>query len=143
MSDRRRDDASSSEIDALVASTAELFATLTGLDAEQLNRRPAPDQWSAWDIAYHVAQIEVWYFAKLCEAASGDAPGAMRRFVDAWRQLRVSGIELARAIPQGRIDTAGILSGVPDWTPRALLQAIAAHDREHADQARAAADGDG
>src|SRR3712207_8818143 len=104
MNDRQRSDMAVPEIDALVASTAELLTTLAGVDAERLLRRPAADQWSAWDIAYHVAQIEVWYFAKLCEAASADAPAAMRRFLDAWQQLRSSGTELARAIPRERMD---------------------------------------
>ena len=127
------------EIDALTRSTDELLAALSNLDAEQLLRRPAAGEWSAWDIAYHVAQIEVWYVAKLCEAASADAPEAMARLLAAWQSLRQSGLALARGMPAERLDVPGLLSGVKDWTPRQLLERIAAHDREHAAQARAAA----
>ncbi|MGE0540730.1 MAG: DinB family protein [Dehalococcoidia bacterium] len=138
MSGRGRDDAPAPAIGDLAASTAEVFDALAGLDAGQLVRRPAPDEWSAWDIAYHVAQIEVWYVAKLCEAASDDAPAAMDRFLDAWRQLRRFGLELTERIPAERLDAVGLLSGVPDWTPRQLIERMAAHDLEHAAQANAA-----
>jgi hypothetical protein len=116
-------------------STAQILGALSGLDAGQLTSRPAPDAWSAWDIAYHVAQIEVWYVAKLCEAASIDASAAMDRFMEAWHGLRRVGLTLAEQIPPERVDTPGLLSGVPDWTPRQLVERMAAHDREHAQQA--------
>jgi hypothetical protein len=123
----------------LARSTEDLLASLSDLDAAALLRRPAADEWSAWDIAYHVAQIEVWYLAKLCEAAAADAPEAMAHFVEAWRSLRATGLALAARIPAGRLDAAGLLGGVSDWTPRELLGRIADHDEEHAEQARRAA----
>jgi hypothetical protein len=130
------------DVRALTRSSANLLDALSGLDARRLAQRPAPDEWSAWDIAYHVAQIEVWYFAKLCEAASHDAPAAMARFLTAWQAIRAQGLALVAALPRERLDEAGLLSGVPDWTPRQLLERMAAHDQEHAAQARAAAEGD-
>jgi hypothetical protein len=139
MSGRADGDAVAPEVRHLAASTAQVFAALSGLDAEELVRQPAPEEWSAWDIAYHVAQIEVWYLAKLCEAASMDAPAAMERFLEAWRQIRQLGLTLAEQIPRERLDAAGLLTGVPDWTPRQLIERMAAHDREHAEQAIAAA----
>jgi hypothetical protein len=128
----------SGEARGLARSTARLSNALTGLDTESLARRPSPNEWNAWDVAYHVAQMEVWYFAKLCEATSDDPAEAMRRFLNAWRQLRIEGIALAGGIPPEGLDRAGVLSGVPDWTPRQLLERIAAHDREHAAQVEAA-----
>ena len=135
MSDHAADGVPAPAVQDLVDSTAQVLGALSGLDAGQLTRRPAPDAWSAWDIAYHVAQIEVWYVAKLCEAADADAPAAMERFLAAWHQLRRIGLTLAEQIPPERMDTAGLLSGVPDWTPRELVERMAAHDREHAHQA--------
>jgi hypothetical protein len=135
MSDRADDGVTASSVHELSDSTARILGALSGLDAEQLASRPAPDAWSAWDIAYHVAQIEVWYVAKLCEAASVDAPAAMERFLEAWRQLRQFALTLAQQIPPERMDTPRLLSGVPDWTPRQLVERMAAHDREHAQQA--------
>jgi uncharacterized damage-inducible protein DinB len=127
------------EVRALAASTERLFEALSGLDAEQLTRRPAPDAWSVWDIAYHIAQMEVWYLAKLCEAASTGAPAALERFLQVWRQVRRQGLALADEIPADHLDRPGLLTGVPDWTPRDLLALMAAHDEEHAEQAAAAA----
>src|SRR5438093_608322 len=48
---------------------------------------------------------------------------------------------LARAIPEERLGQPGLLSGVADWTPRRLLEAIAVHDHAHAAQERAARGG--
>jgi hypothetical protein len=127
------------EVIDLARSSDEIQRALAGFDAEQLARRPAPGEWSAWDIAYHLAQIEVWYFAKLCEAASDDPPSALARFMRALGQMRSAGVAVASAIPEERLDTPGLLGGVPDWTPRQLLERIAAHDREHAAQVIAAA----
>lgn len=135
MNDLPNEDTSASLVRELSDSTSQILGALSGLDAGRLSRRPAPDQWSAWDIAYHVAQIEVWYVAKLCEAVSPDASEAMEAFLEAWRRLRLLGLSLASLIPPERMDTPGLLSGVPDWTPRQLIEAMAAHDREHAQQA--------
>ena len=139
MSEHRADAAP--EARDLAESTARLHDALTGLTAEQLERRPAPAEWSAWDIAYHVAQIEVWYLAKLCEAVAADRAGAFRLFTDLWQKARAEGLELAGRIPSERLDQPDLLGGVPDWTPRRLLQRIAAHDREHAAQVYAAVAG--
>src|SRR5262245_44102583 len=100
-------DAPAPVVRSLAQSTARLLDALSGLDAEALRRRPEPEAWSAWDIAYHVAQIEVWYFAKLCEAASTDGPGAMERFLRGWRRLRTQGLALAEEVPEERLDRPG------------------------------------
>lgn len=128
-----------SETERLRRSTAALRDALSHMDAAALTRRPAPDEWNCWDIAYHVAQIEVWYVAKLCEAVSAGAPEAAARFLGVWSALREAAIALAEEVPSERLDRAGLLSGVPDWTPRELIQRIADHDEEHAAQARVAA----
>jgi hypothetical protein len=119
----------------LAVSTAEMLEALSELDEVRLVRRPAPEEWSAWDIAYHVVQMEVWYLAKLCEAASADVSMAMEFFLEAWQRLRRLELSLVSQIPPERMDTPGLLTGVPDWTPRRLIEAMAAHDREHARQA--------
>ena len=122
----------------LVASTADVLACLGGLSQDELERRPPDGGWNAWEIAYHLFDIERWYIAKLCEATAHDRAQALTRFVEVWRRLREQTLALADVVPPERLDTQGLLSGVPDWTPRRLLDAIAAHDHEHAAQARAA-----
>jgi hypothetical protein len=131
-------DETAPEVRQLARSTARLHNSLAWLSEDQLSRRPAPEEWSAWDIAYHVAQIEIWYLAKLCEAAAPDRAAALHIFVELWQKLRVEGLALADQVPADHLDRTGLLGGVPDWTPRELIERMAAHDQEHADQATAA-----
>ncbi len=127
---------------ALRRSTRDLLRSFEGIDQAGLMRRPDPEEWSAWDIAYHIAQIEVWYIAKLCEASSPSPLAALERFLEVWSEMRGRALSLVEAIPAERLDVAGPLSGVPDWTPRHLIERMTAHDAEHAAQVRAArADG--
>jgi len=127
---------------ALTRSTAAIRSALSGLDTAALGRRPAPGEWSAWDIAYHIAQLEVWNLAKLCEAATSEPSQAMERFLQLWFEIRARALGMASEISPDHLDTEQLLTGVPDWTPRLLLERMAAHDREHAAQARAAVQGD-
>ena len=125
--------------DALARSTDMLRSALSGLDNDTLGRRPAPGEWSAWDIAYHMVQLEVWYLAKLCEATTQEPSQAMDRFMQLWSEMRARSLSMAAEVSPDRLDAEGLFTGVPDWTPRLLLERMAAHDREHAVQARAAA----
>jgi hypothetical protein len=126
------------EIAALEASTAAVLVALRGCVGDEPVRRPSDGGWNAREIAYHLLDIERWYAAKLCEAVALDQSAALDRFMDVWSRLRAETLALARAVPSDRLDRRGLLSGVPAWTPRDLLAAMAAHDREHAAQALAA-----
>jgi hypothetical protein len=125
---------------ALLAGRADVLAALAAAGRD-VTRRPPDGGWSAWEIAYHLFDIERWYLAKLCEAASPDRPAALARFVQAWSELREASVALAGRIPAEQLDRPGLLSGVPEWTPRGLLEIIASHDHEHAAQIRASIEG--
>ncbi|MER3419462.1 MAG: hypothetical protein C4290_02590 [Chloroflexota bacterium] len=122
---------------ALAAGRAAVLAAYAQITAAELDRRPPGEGWSAWEVAYHLLDIERWYIAKLCEATTSDRAAALARLLTVWTQLREETLALAHAVPPERLDRPGLLSGVPDWTPRRLLAAIAAHDHEHAAQVRA------
>lgn len=126
------------EIDGLERGRTAVLASLAGLTDEELAARVAEGEWNAWEIAYHLFDIERWYIAKLCEAVSGSRTEALERLIGIWARLRDEAISLANEIPSERLDQPGLLSGVPDWTPRGLLEAMAVHDREHTDQVQAA-----
>lgn len=130
------------ELTDLRAGQQAVERTLTGLSAVAARSRPMDGGWNAREIAYHLVDIERWYIAKLCEAVTNDPAAALDRFVAIWSDLRRQTLALAEAIPPERLDQAGLLSGVPEWTPRSLLTAIADHDQEHAAQAVAAKRGD-
>lgn len=130
-------------VEELRSSTGEVAEAFRGLTEQTLNRRPAPEEWSAWDIAYHLAQIEVWYIAKLCEAAASGPVDALERFMAVYQAMRSQAVMLAAALPAlpaERLDQPGQLTGVPDWTPRQLVERMTAHDHEHAAQVQAASD---
>ncbi len=114
------------------------MAALARVPAAEIVLRPAGGGWNAREIAYHLFDIERWYIAKLCEAATPNQAAALSRFMEIWSRLRDEAILLAAEIPDERLDQPGLLTGVPEWTPRSLIAAMAAHDREHAAQARAA-----
>jgi hypothetical protein len=135
-------DSTDHRIAGLDAGTRAVLAAFDGLSGDDLDRRPRDGEWSAWQIAYHLFDIERWYIAKLCEAMAPDRATALERFMAIWRRLREESVELARAIPEERLDEAGLLQGVPDWTPRGLIEAMAVHDADHAAQARAAVAGE-
>jgi hypothetical protein len=128
-----REDSSAAALRASRDTVLTAFAAVADIE-----RRPEDGGWNAWEVAYHLLDLERWYIAKLCEAVSADRPGALARFLGVWSRLRDETIALARALPPERLDQAGVLSGVPDWTPRTLLDAISAHDQEHAAQVRRA-----
>lgn len=125
-------------VDALLRSGEALAAAFADIDAPSLLQRPAAGEWSAWDIAYHVAQIEIWYYAKLCEAVYPDPVAAVRHFLAGWQELRVRAVALAEQLPTARLAQRGLLTGVPEWSAHDLLERVAAHDLEHAAQALAA-----
>lgn len=116
---------------------AAVLSAFAGAGTEASQR--APDGgWSAWEVAYHLLDIERWYIAKLCEASAADRAEALARFVAVWARLRDEAIALARDVPAERLHVAGLLSGVPDWTPGGLIASMSAHDREHAAQVTSA-----
>lgn len=119
----------------------ELRATFSTIDEAAITRRP-PGGWSVWEIAYHLMDMERWFLAKVCEAASGSRAEALTHFVLQWSRLREDVATRLQTMPADRMDVPGLLSGVPGWTPRALLAVMAAHDREHLAQIRAAARGE-
>lgn len=126
------------ELDALRTGRTAVSAAFAGITGDDLSRRPAAEAWSAWEVAYHLFDIERWYIAKLCEAVSNDKSEALHQYLAIWGRLRDEAIQLATRIPDHRVDQPALLSGIPDWTPRGLLQAMTAHDHEHAAQVLAA-----
>jgi hypothetical protein len=129
--------------DSLLTSRDDAMAAFSEI-GRQIEQRPADGGWSPWEVAYHLFDIERWYIAKLCEASATDRPAALQRFLAVWSRLRDKAAAIAAGIPPERMDVAGLLSGVPDWTPRLLLEAMEAHGHEHAAQVRdtlGAADG--
>lgn len=131
------------EVGPLEEGREDVLDALCGASEHDLMRRPADGGWNAWEVAYHLLDIERWHIAKLCEAATGDRAEALARFAAIWSRLRDEAIALTRAVPEERLDTLGLLTGIPDWTPRRLITAIAVHDHAHAAQIRAAMSGTG
>ena len=69
------------EVTGLEAGRAAVLAALAGLTDAELARRPPDGGWNGWEIAYHLFDIERWYVAKLCEAATADRAAALSRYM--------------------------------------------------------------
>ncbi|MBI3969521.1 MAG: DinB family protein [Chloroflexi bacterium] len=119
-----------------LAAADEVVRAFADLSPDEVHRRPAPGEWSPWEMVYHLASAEVWWVAKLCEATAPDRHVATARLLDLWRTLRTAAFEYAGELDPGRLDQPGQLTGVPDWTPRILLESFVTHAQEHAQQLR-------
>ena len=138
------------------AGHAEVTAALRGLEAEALDWRPAPDQWSAREIVHHLADADTMAAARLRRILTEADPAiaAYDEQVLAERlRYRDRPIEPAlRAIEAIRATTAEILDGLgeADWARAGThsemgpysaarwLEFNAAHAVDHAAQIRQA-----
>jgi hypothetical protein len=82
-----------------------LAALLTGRSEEELRRRPAPDAWSAKEIAYHLRDVARIYHERLFLAATHERP-----FLPAFDEAR-----LARDADYQNADTSRIVPETRSW----------------------------
>lgn len=65
----------STQYERIEASKAEILARLDGLDDEQLNRRPAENEWSAIQVICHLVRAESLSLRYIRKKMQGDDPG--------------------------------------------------------------------
>lgn len=130
-------------------------AALSGITDEELDRRPAPDEWSPREVVHHLADSEATAYVRLRRLIAEEAPViqgydepeyARRLHYDrpiaaslaVLRAVRDAGLELLEVLAPGEWERAGTHSesgrySVDDW-----LRIYAAHSHDHARQIAAA-----
>jgi hypothetical protein len=149
-----------SERDALIerfrTGAADVEAALAGATDEELDRQPAdPEEWTARQVAHHLADSEAMAYVRLRRLIAEDDPQIAGYNEPEWARrlhydrpiatsvavlagVRAASLELLEVLDDAGWDRSGTHSesgryGVDDW-----LRIYAGHSHDHADQIRAA-----
>lgn len=149
---------------------ATLFETLEGtprsltrlinaLDDAALRRKPAPDKWSALEVAAHLRDVERLWADRLVKSAFSERPALYLVDVDAlardqqyntqrpaevlreFARLREDNLRLLRALPAAQWKRTAVHPKRGELTIADMANVMASHDTSHLDQARRAAGG--
>ena len=145
-------------IDQYAAGPAEVRAALAGVTAAELDERPAPDAWTAREIAHHLADSETNSYLRLRRLLAEDGVVITGYDEADWARklrydrpiepslavldaVRAASTQLLRTLADADFERAGTHSesgaySVADW-----LTIYAAHAHDHADQIRRARKG--
>jgi hypothetical protein len=137
------------------AAPKKLAALLKGKSKKQLTRRPAPDKWSAAEIAAHLADAEVaisWRLRQILStntvpiqaydqdswAATFDyAHRELKQSLETFRVLRESNLALLKSVPRKLWDNYGVHQERGNESVTHMLRMIAGHDLNHLKQIEA------
>ena len=134
------------------AAPKKLAALFKGKSKKQLTRRPAPDRWSAAEIAAHLADSEVAIAWRLRQILSSNGISIQAYDQDCWamtfdyvhrdskqslelyRVLRGSNIALLKTVPRKLWDNYGVHQERGNESVAHLVRLIAGHDLNHLHQ---------
>jgi DinB family protein len=142
-------------LQVLQATPKKLVALLKGKTRKQLTARPAPDKWSAAEIAAHLADAEVaiaWRFRQILStngvAIQGydqDAWAATfdyvhrdaRQSAQSFAALRAANVVLLKSVPRKLWENCGVHSERGNETVARVMGMVAGHDLNHLRQIEA------
>ena len=145
-------------IDQYRAGVDEIHHALDGATADELDRRPAPEEWSAREVAHHLADSETMSTIRLRRLvaerepliqAYDEAEFARRlhyeRPIEAslavFAAVRSSNVELLEALTADEWQRTGTHSDDGAYSVETWLRIYAAHGHDHAEQIRRARTG--
>src|SRR3954470_875993 len=131
-------------------------AALEGLTEEALDRRPAPDEWTAREIVHHLADAETRSAIRLRQLLAEDAPTIQGYDEERYarvlhydrpiatslavlRAVRASTLELLERLTDDDFLRQGTHTESGAYSVDTWLEVYAAHAHDHADQIRRAA----
>ena len=137
---------------------AEVGKALAGTTDEELDRRPAPDAWTAREVAHHLADSETMSSIRLRRLLAEDAPliqaydeaeFARRLHYDRpvaasialFDAVRAANLELLGQLTDDEWNRTGTHSDDGPYSVDRWLEIYAAHGHDHAGQIRRARDG--
>lgn len=145
--------------EALEAGPKKLGELTKKLADIMLRKKPAPDKWSAMEVACHLRDVERVWADRLVKAAFSDQPAFYVVDVDAlaaknsyntqnlgaalkeFARLREDNLRLLRALPAGQWKRAGIHPKYFEISIERMVEVMAGHDQGHFAQIAAAVAG--
>jgi hypothetical protein len=145
-------------IDRYRAGVAEVDDALAGANDEELDCRPAPDEWSAREVAHHLADSETMSTIRLRRLLAEDKPviqaydeaefarrlhydRAIGASLAVFAAVRCANLELLDALTEDEWARTGTHSDDGPYSVEGWLQIYADHGHDHADQIRRAREG--
>jgi uncharacterized damage-inducible protein DinB len=143
-------------IDNLRAARAELLAACEGASDAELRRRPSDGEWAVIEVLAHIPEVDRYYLSEARKIR--DDPGHMFVYFDeaGWKRDNTHAIERdaravklvmaiaheevvrwAESLTPDELERSGGHPRRGSITVRQMLERIANHDRNHAEQVRA------
>lgn len=142
--------------DALESMPKMLGKLLRPLKDDALRRKPAPESWSALEVAAHLRDMERLWADRLVKTAFSDRPSLYvvdvdklardqeyngQKLVDVLKEfvrLREDNLRLLRSLPAAQWKRVGVHPKKGDLTIADMVRVMISHDKAHLDQARRA-----
>lgn len=128
----------------------ELLAAFQGIPQDAFERpcveRPTGEPWAVRDVLWHIGLVEDWTRRAVDQGVRGETPPAdaprtrpeiaqTPEYLGAWlEQCRRPLLALLRRLPEDALERSFALADGQATTTRRMLERVAAHDREHAEQ---------
>jgi hypothetical protein len=142
-------------IDRYREGVAAVHDAVRGATADELDRRPAPKEWSAREVAHHLADSETMSTIRLRRLLAEDDPliqaydetefsrrlhydRPIEASLAVFAAVRASNVELLGALTEDEWRRTGTHSEEGPYSVEDWLQIYAAHGHDHADQIRRA-----
>ncbi len=136
-----------------------LGKVLKPLKDDALRRKPAPDKWSALEVAAHLRDMERLWADRIVKTAFTDKPSLYlvdvdklareqqynaQKVVDVLKEfvrLREDNLRLLRSLPAAQWQRVGVHPKKGDLTIMDMAKVMVTHDKAHLEQARRAGSG--
>jgi DinB superfamily len=132
----------------------EIPRLLESANDQDVQRSPAPGEWSAWQVLSHLADSDlmagtrvrmivtqdrpllVGYDQEAWTARFGSLDSDPRETVERWRALRRANVRILESLSAAEWERVGVHSERGEESVRLTVQLMAGHDRVHLDQFR-------
>jgi hypothetical protein len=146
-------------LERLKATARDLVSLTSGVAKPQLERRPAPREWSAAMVVSHLADAELVYSVRIRSILTDERPlllnfdeaawterfwtvdGDVKETLNRWRVMRDHTVRLLESLEEAEWRRAGVHPQRGEQTTRQVASQLAEHDRGHLDQLRRAVSG--
>ena len=133
--------------------------SLAGITQEELDRRPPGSDWSAREVAHHLADSETTAYVRLRRLIAEDNPTIFGYDEEAFarrlhydrpiepslavlRSVREASLQLLESLTPDEWERSGTHSDAGPYSVKGWLESYANHPHEHADQIRRARRGE-